>query len=73
MPKLPRESSQRRVVRAFIRAGGVEVPVQGKGSHRVVLMPNGEKINLPHLIKPGLLADMIKQSGLTLEEFLEHW
>jgi len=49
------------------------VPVQGKGSHRVVLMPNGEKINLPHLIKPGLLADMIKQSGLTLEEFLEHW
>jgi len=40
MPSLPRNVTQDQVVRALIRAGGVEVRGLGKGSHRSVRMPN---------------------------------
>ena len=73
MPKLPRDPSQTRVVRAFVKAGGFEVKGGGKGSHRTVEMPNGTTLTLPYHMKPGLLSGMIKQAGMTLEEFLEYW
>jgi predicted RNA binding protein YcfA (HicA-like mRNA interferase family) len=71
MPKFPRDVRQDAAVRAFIRAGGEEIPRRGKGSHRVVKMPNGQRVVLPVRLKSGLLRDMIKQAGLTVEEFLD--
>jgi hypothetical protein len=48
-----------------------EVPRRGKGSHRTVTMPNGFPVVLPSgVIKTGLLADQIKGSDLTIEEFV---
>jgi hypothetical protein len=71
MPKVPRGLTQEQAIRAFVNAGGVEVPSRGKGSHRSVMMPNGFPVVLPHgIIKPGLLADQIKGSDLSLEEFI---
>jgi predicted RNA binding protein YcfA (HicA-like mRNA interferase family) len=55
-------------VRAFRRAGGVVR--QGKGSHVVIEMPDGQVFPIPGKIKVGLLAGIIRQSGLTVEEFL---
>jgi predicted RNA binding protein YcfA (HicA-like mRNA interferase family) len=55
-------------VRAFVNAGGTER--KGKGSHRVVKMPNGKLISLPSgVLKVGLLRHQIKLAGLTEEEF----
>ncbi|HEY4686178.1 MAG TPA: type II toxin-antitoxin system HicA family toxin [Dehalococcoidia bacterium] len=72
MPSLPRNVTQDQVVRALIRAGGVEVRGLGKGSHRSVRMPNQARpITVPSRIKTGLLGSIIKQAGLTLEQFLE--
>ena len=71
MPKLPRNLSQDRAVRAFVRAGGVEVPQRGKGSHKAVLMPNGHLAILPMKLKVGLLAAQIRDSGMSVEEFVE--
>lgn len=73
MPKLPRDTTQDRVVRTFVKAGGVEVRGGGKGSHRTVEMPNGATLTLPYHVKPGLLGAMFKQAGMTLDDFLEHW
>ena len=72
MPKLPRNLAQARALRAFVRAGGREVPRRGKGSHRAVLMPNGHLVILPVRLKEGLLSGQIRDSGLTLEEFIEY-
>jgi predicted RNA binding protein YcfA (HicA-like mRNA interferase family) len=71
MPKFPRDVSQTEAVRALLRAGGVEIARQGKGSHRAVRMPNGRRIILPYHLKPGLLRDMIKEAGLTVDEFID--
>ena len=71
LPKLPRNLSQGRALRAFIRAGGAEVRDRGKGSHRAVLMPNGHLVVLPMTLKVGLLATQIKAAELTAEEFID--
>jgi hypothetical protein len=71
MPKLPRNLGQAQAVRAFVRAGGVEVKGRGKGSHGAVLMPNGHLAILPIKLKVGLLAAQIRDSGMTVEEFLD--
>ncbi len=71
MPKFPRDVSQAEAIRAFVRAGGVEVPRQGKGSHRAVVMPNGKKLVLPYRLKPGLLSDMVKEAELSVEAFID--
>ena len=71
MPPVPRNVSQERAVRAFVRAGGEEIQGRGKGSHRAVLMPNGALLILPVRLKVGLLAHQIKRAGMTVEEFLE--
>jgi predicted RNA binding protein YcfA (HicA-like mRNA interferase family) len=72
VPKLPRNVTQQQVVRALVRAGGVEVRDAGKGSHRAVEMPNGHTAIIPHKVKPGLLSGVIKSTGLTLDEFLRY-
>ena len=70
MPKTPRNLRQAQAIRAFVRAGGVERA--GKGSHRVVKMPNGHIVSLPvGVLKTGLLDFEINQSGLTLDQFLD--
>jgi predicted RNA binding protein YcfA (HicA-like mRNA interferase family) len=48
------------------------VPRRGKGSHRAVFMPNGHLVILPVRLKVGLLSGQIRDSGLSLEEFIEH-
>ena len=71
MPKFPWDVTQDAAVRALVRAGGQEVPRRGKGSHRTIRMPNGQRVVLPERLKTGLLHDMIKQSDLTTEESLD--
>lgn len=70
MARLPRDVPQAAAVAAFVRAGGRER--RGKGSHRVVKMPNGKNISLPSgLLKAGLLQRAIRLADLTVEEFIE--
>ncbi len=72
MPKFPRNVSQDQTIRAFIRAGGVEIRGRGKGSHRAVQMLNGRVITLRSGRQPtGLLSAMVRQAGLTPEAFIE--
>ena len=72
MPKFPRNVKQNQAIRAFIRLGGTEVPYQGKGSHRAVLMPNGHTAIIPNGTLPvGLLAAAVKASSVSAEEFIE--
>jgi hypothetical protein len=35
-------------------------------------MPNGHLVILPMRLKEGLLAGQIRDSGMSLEEFIEH-
>ena len=58
-------------MRAFIRAGGVEVPYRGKGSHAAVLMPNGHLLVLPRILKVGLLSGQIRAADLTIQELID--
>ena len=71
MPKLPRISGWK-AVRAFQRAGW-EVARQ-RGSH-VVLTKAGYvytlSVPLHPVLGPGLLRDLVRKAGLTVEEFTE--
>ena len=72
MPPLPRNVRQEQVIRALIRAGGIESRRLGKGSHKRVTMPSGVKVTIPSgILKPGTLSSVIKQAGLSVEEFLD--
>jgi len=63
-----RNVQQEPAVRAFIKAGGQER--QGKGSHRVIKMPNGRNLSVPSgVIKIGLLKHLVKMAEITEEEF----
>jgi len=73
MPKLPSVSGER-VVRAPKRAGFVEL--RQRGSHVSLEKRVGE--NLFRTVVPmhsslakGTLSDILKQSGLSVEEFIE--
>jgi predicted RNA binding protein YcfA (HicA-like mRNA interferase family) len=69
MPQAPSNLRQRQVVRALVRAGGEER--KGKGSHVTVKMPNGHRASIPYgIVKVGLLQAEIRQSGLTVEQFM---
>jgi predicted RNA binding protein YcfA (HicA-like mRNA interferase family) len=73
MPKLPSVSGER-VVRALKRGGFVQL--RQKGSHVSLEKRAGEKtwktvVPMHSELAKGTLADIIKQSGLTLEEFLQ--
>lgn len=70
MPRFPRDVTQEQAVRAFVRAGGLEI-AGGKGSHRRVQMPNGARLTLPRTLKVGLLRDMVEEAGISVEQFIE--
>lgn len=72
MPRLPSVSGER-VVRALKRAGFIEL--RQKGSHVSLEKRVGEKVfktvvPMHSELAKGTLSDILKQSGLTLEEFL---
>lgn len=68
-PRLPRDLSARDVLRAFLRAGFKVV--RQTGSH-VQLLRGSTKLSLPYHKKlgTGLLRGLIKDAGLSIEEFL---
>ncbi len=73
MPKLPSVSGER-VVKALKRAGFVEL--RQRGSHVSLEKRMGEKVwktvvPMHSEVAKGTLADILKQCGLTLAEFLE--
>jgi predicted RNA binding protein YcfA (HicA-like mRNA interferase family) len=73
MPKLPSLSGER-VVKALRRAGFVQL--RQKGSHVSLEKRIGDKIwktvvPMHSEVAKGTLADILKQCGLTLAEFLE--
>ena len=69
MPKLPIISGIE-AIKAFSKAGWT--PQRQVGSH-VVLRKEGSKVTLSvpkhRELKPGLLRNLIKAAGLTVEEF----
>ncbi len=73
MAKLPREVSGDRAVKAFGRAGFV-VDHQ-TGNHIILTHPEDprKRLSVPRhrTLKPGLLSKLIKDSGLTVEQFIE--
>jgi predicted RNA binding protein YcfA (HicA-like mRNA interferase family) len=73
MPKLPGVSGER-VVRALKRAGFVEL--RPKGSHVSLEKRTSDRIfktvaPMHSELGKGTLSDILKQSGLSLEEFLQ--
>ena len=72
MPGIPRDVKQEEAIRAPVRAGGIEDSRRGKGSHRRVTMPNRVKLTIPGgTLRPGTLGQIIRNSGLTVEEFVD--
>ncbi len=75
MTKLPAISSKK-LIRKLLKSGFQYAPVKGKGSHTALVRKDSE--NRPHLIiiplrdpvPKGTLLSIIKQSGLSREEFL---
>ncbi len=73
MPKLPSVSGER-VIRALKRAGFVEL--RQRGSHvslerRVSDQVFKTVVPMHNELAKGTLSDILKQSGLSLEQFLE--
>lgn len=73
MPKLPRDVSGERAVRAFGRAGFVTD--HQTGSHIIMYHSNDplKRLSVPNhrALKPGLLSKLIRDAGLTVEQFLK--
>jgi predicted RNA binding protein YcfA (HicA-like mRNA interferase family) len=64
----------REVLRAFGSAGYVIVPGRGKGSHIALRSPDGSiLLTVPNHgdVKRGTLRSLIRQAGMTVEEFRE--
>jgi predicted RNA binding protein YcfA (HicA-like mRNA interferase family) len=71
MPKLPHISG-RETVRALQRVGWQEA--RQRGSHVVLTKPGSLytlSVPLHPVLRPGLLRDLIRKAGLTIEEFIE--
>jgi predicted RNA binding protein YcfA (HicA-like mRNA interferase family) len=73
MPKLPSVSGER-LIRALKRAGFVEL--RQKGSHVSLEKRTADRVfktvvPMHNELAKGTLSDILKQSGLALEEFLE--
>jgi predicted RNA binding protein YcfA (HicA-like mRNA interferase family) len=73
MPKLPSVSGER-VVRALKRAGFVEL--RQKGSHISLEKRTSDRtfrtvVPMHAELAKGTLSDILRQSGIALEEFLE--
>ena len=75
MTKLPAISSKK-LIRKLLKSGFQYAPVKGKGSHTALVRIDLEE--RPHLViiplrdpvPKGTLISIIKQSGLSREEFL---
>jgi predicted RNA binding protein YcfA (HicA-like mRNA interferase family) len=72
VPKLPRDVSGQRAVKAFNRVG-YEVDHQ-TGSHIIMIHQTDplKRLTIPNhrFLKPGLLSKLIKDAGLTVEQFI---
>lgn len=73
MTKLPRDVSGERAVRAFGRIGYVED--HQTGSH-IILVHSQDPVRhltvpMHRSLKPGTLRRLIKDAGLTVEEFVD--
>ena len=76
MSKLPQIGSKK-LIRKLLKAGFQYAPVKGKGSHTALVLYDTK--GRPHLViiphrnplPKGTLLSIIKQSGLSKEEFLE--
>jgi predicted RNA binding protein YcfA (HicA-like mRNA interferase family) len=69
MPSLP-SISGREAVRTFEKAGFVVR--RQRGSHIIMRKPGASSISVPNhrTVKAGTLHDLIRQAGLTVEEFI---
>lgn len=76
MSKLPSVSSEK-VITALKKAGFDYAPVRGKGSHVALFKenPDGQKylviVPKKNPIPKGTLLSIIKQSGISREEFIK--
>ncbi len=76
MSKLPSVSSDK-IIKRLLKAGFDYAPIKGKGSHTALVRVgnNGEKylVIIPkrNPVPKGTLISIIKQSGLTREEFIK--
>lgn len=76
MSKLPSISSEK-LIKKLLKAGFRYAPVRGKGSHTALVRENSDKnfylVIIPkrNSIPKGTLRAIIKQSGLTKEEFTD--
>ncbi len=76
MSKLPSVSSNK-IIKRLLKAGFDYAPIKGKGSHIALVRVgnNGEKylVIIPkrNPVPKGTLISIIKQSGLTREEFIK--
>lgn len=73
--RLPRINSKK-LIRKLLKAGFQYAPTRGKGSHIALVRYDGNRpylVIIPHRdpIPLGTLMAIIKQSGLTREEFLK--
>jgi predicted RNA binding protein YcfA (HicA-like mRNA interferase family) len=62
----------RDVIRAFCRAGYVQLAGRGKGSHVALAAPDGSRILIipgHGDVKRGTLRALIRQAGMTVEQF----
>ena len=76
MSKLPSVSSDK-IIKRLLKAGFGYAPIKGKGSHIALIREgnHGEKylVIIPKRdpVPKGTLISIIKQSGLTREEFIK--
>jgi predicted RNA binding protein YcfA (HicA-like mRNA interferase family) len=72
MPSLP-DVNARQVLAALKRAGYLER--RSTGGHRILRHPDGGRIAVVPVhtgdLRPGTLASILDQAGLSVEEFLE--
>jgi predicted RNA binding protein YcfA (HicA-like mRNA interferase family) len=73
MAKLPRDVSGDKARRAFERAGWIFE--RQSGSHMLLCHPERSLVNLliprHKALKPGILRSLIRDAGLSVEEFIE--
>lgn len=70
--KLPSLSS-RDIIRALAKVGFTVIPGRGKGSHEFLYRadpPTGITIPRMKAVKRGTLRGIIRQAGLTVEQFV---
>lgn len=70
MPNLANATDRRKVIRALRRAGFVD---HAGGKHTIMEHPDGRYTTIPNhkRLKVGTLRAILKQCGMTPEEFLE--